>query len=61
MPAPSAITANRVASIRMTPDERERIQGVARSMGLTMSDFVRQAIARLEADYANGNLAHSSQ
>jgi Arc/MetJ-type ribon-helix-helix transcriptional regulator len=24
-------------------------------MGLNMSDFIRQAIARMEADYANGN------
>jgi hypothetical protein len=55
MPAPSANPAIRVASVRMTPDERDRVQGVARSMGLSMSDLIRQGIARMEADYATAS------
>jgi len=39
----------------MTEAERTRIHGVADRMGLSLSDLIRQGIARMEADYANGS------
>ena len=55
MPAPTAAPRATVASFRVDPDERDRIRAVANQLGLTLSELIRQGIARMEADLANSN------
>ena len=52
MPAPTVTPRATVASFRVNPDERDRIRAVANQLGLSLSDLIRQGIARMENDLA---------